>query len=214
MARYKDDGANHLSGPTAWIHDLARGETHPDAESVLQSARGFDPQLVVEESSINFLMELRDYLTEYAQAFNSFSEGASRFQEVKIFSVAQTAADFMLFRSQVKLLFSNAAHGMIQISFAHHLRSAMSVDGQMHPQSSGASLTPALASSQELLAQIGPFRDVYWTYQGERVSAEQVARFYFSEFARVTRDQRKSRAGNQLLLDQIKALLNEKGLDF
>jgi hypothetical protein len=67
--------------------------------------------------------------------------------------------------------------------------------------------------SQDLLAQVGPFRDVHWTFQGEKVTPEQVAKFYFAEFARATRDTRKSRAGNQLLIDQIKALLQEKGLD-
>ena len=45
------------------------------------------------------------------------------------------------------------------------------------------------------------------------MNPEQVARFYFAEYVRVTRDTRRSRATNQLLLDQIKALLQEKGLD-
>jgi succinate dehydrogenase/fumarate reductase flavoprotein subunit len=47
----------------------------------------------------------------------------------------------------------------------------------------------------------------------EKVTPDQVARFYFAEFARATRDGRKSKAGNQVLLEQIRTLLQEKGLD-
>jgi hypothetical protein len=173
----------------------------------------------VEESSIEFLGELREQLTEHARIFNAYAENGTRFQEVKVYSIAQTAADFMVFRNQIKLVLANTAHGVIQISFEQHVRGALAVDGQIHGYSAapaqmgsqpGAS---AVAQSQDLLAQVGPFRDIFWTFQGEKVKADQVAKYYFAEFTRVTRDTRRSRAGNQLLLDQIKALLQEKGLD-
>jgi hypothetical protein len=193
-----------------WIHELARAEMHPDAEKILQLGRSFDPQQLVEESTIDFLMELREQFNEYARVFNGYSESGSRFQDVKVYSIAQTASDFMIFRNQIKLVVANTAHGVIQLSFAQHVRTTMSVDGQIQAASGNASIA---GQSQDLLAQVGPFRDVYWTFQGEKVTPEQVARFYFAEFVRATRDSRRSKAGNQLLLDQIKALLQEKGLD-
>jgi hypothetical protein len=116
----------------------------------------------------------------------------------------------MLFRNQIKLIFSNSAHGVIQISFAQHMR-GLNVDGTTQNTPSPSAL--GNGQGQELLAQVGPFRDVFWTFQGEKVTPEQVSKFYFAEFARITRDNRRSRVGNQLLLDQIKALLQEKGLD-
>ena len=202
MGTYKDI----MPTQQGWIHELARAEVHPDAERLLQLGRSFDPQQLVEESTIEFLTELREHLTEHAKVFNAFAENGTKYQEVKVYSIAQTAADFMLFRNQVKLVFSNTAHGLIQIAFTQHVRGTMSVDGQI---AGGVSQ----GQVHELIAQIGPFRDVAWTYQGEKVKAEQVAKFYFTEFVRLTRDARKSRAGNQVLLDQIKALLQEKGLD-
>lgn len=215
MARYrKSDDA--LNGPSqqGWIHELARAEVHPDAERLLQLGRSFDPQQMVEESSIDFLTELREQFNEHARVFNGYAENGTKFQEIKVYSVAQTAADFMVFRNQIKLVISNAAHGVIQIGFAQHMRGALggtfngnlSNDGQMIAQS-------ANSHAQDLLAQVGPFRDVHWTFQGEKVTPDQVARFYFAEFARATRDGRKSKAGNQMLLDQIRTLLQEKGLD-
>jgi hypothetical protein len=210
MARFKDV----LPSQQGWIHELARAEVHPDAERLLQLGGGFDPQQMVEESTIDFLAELRGLFDEYARVFNAFAEGGSKFQEIKVYNLAQTAADFMIFRNQIKLVISNSAHGVIQVGFAHHVRGTLNVDGQtIQAQSAGQGAAGGSAQMQDLLAQVGPFRDVYWTFQGEKVTPEQVAKFYFAEFARATRDTKRSKAGNQLLLDQIKALLQEKGLD-
>ncbi len=193
-------------GQTGWIHDLARAEVHPEAERLLGLGSGLDPHQLVEESTVKFLMELREKFTEFARIFNSYSEAGARFQEIKLYSVAQTAADFMIFRNQVKLVVSNAAHGVITISFAAHTRSPFNFDG-----SNPDNLAPP--ASQELLAQVGPFRDVKWTFQGEAITPEQIARYYFAEFIRATREKKVKQGSHQLLLDQIKALLQEKGID-
>jgi hypothetical protein len=212
MAQFKEN----LPTPAnlGWIHDLAKAEIHPEAERLLQLGRSYDPQQLIEESTVEFLTALREQFAEYSRMFNVHSSSGTRYQEVKVYNIAQSAADFMIFRSQVKLVVSNSAHGVIQIAFAQHVRGTMSVDGQSHgaPQQP-LSLPAGLGHAQEILAQVGPFRDVYWTFQGEKITAAQVAKFYFIEFARATRDTKRSKAGNQLLLDQIKALLQEKGLE-
>jgi hypothetical protein len=202
MAQFKDI----LPSQQSWLHDLAKGEVHPDADRLLSLGRTYDPQQLVEESTVDFLSQLRDFLDEYARGFNAFSEAGQKFQEVKIYSSAQTAADFMLFRNQVKLVVSNPAHGVIQIAFAQHNRGGLSVDGV-----SGSAQTQSPV--QDLVAQVGPFRDVHWTFQGEKISADQVAKFYFTEFVRSTRDNSRSRTNNQQLLEQIRSLLQEKGLE-
>lgn len=201
-----------LPSQQGWIHELARAEIHPDAEKLLQLGKTFDPQQLVEESTIDFLTELREQFGEFTRVFNSYSENGGRFQDIRVYAVTQTAADFMLFRNQIKLIFSNSAHGVIQISFAQHVRGALAIDGldQKATSTPGHSLS---GKSQDLLAQVGPFRDIFWTFQGEKVLAEQVSKFYFAEFSKVTRGTKRSQTGNQLLLDQIKALLQEKGLN-
>lgn len=203
MAQYKDV----LSTSSGWIHELARAEIHPEAEKLLQLGAALDPHQLVEESTVDFLAELREQFTEFTRVFNSYSETGKVFQEAKIYSVAQTSADFMVFRNQVKLVFSNTAHGVIQMSFAMHSRGNMMVDGQVQSAVSGG-------QAQELLAQVGPFRDVHWTFQSAKVTPDQVAKFYFAEFVRASRDTKKTKLGNQLLLEQIKSLLQEKGIDF
>lgn len=200
MATSKDFSPN-LSG---WIHDLARAETHPDAERLLGLGSNLDPHQIVEEETVRFLTELRERFNEFSRVFNSYSEAGARFSEVKLYSVAQTAADFMLYRSQVKLVVSNAAHGVISLVFAQHARGPFGFDGA-NPENSGS-------KAQELLAQIGPFRDVKWTFQGEEVKPEQIAKYYFAEFIRATRERKASTGQNQALLEQIKALLGDNGI--
>ncbi len=205
---------NYMQPQNSWIHDLARAEVHPDAERLLQLGRSFDPQQLAEESTISFLSELKERFSEYAKAFNAQSDAGTRFAEVKVYAVAQTAADFMVYRNQVKLVISNSAHGVIQLSFAHHVRGTVAVDGLVQNPSTIVPQGQVPHQTQELVAQVGPFRDVYWSFQGEKVQPDQVAKFYFAEFIRATRDSRRGRTtSNQVLLDQIKALLQEKGLD-
>jgi hypothetical protein len=202
-----------LPSQKGWIHELARAEIHPDAEKLLQLGKSFDPQQLVEESTIDFLTELREQFGEYIRVFNSYSENGTRFQDMKVYAVTQTAADFMLFRNQVKLIFSNPAHGVIQIAFAQHVRGGLAIDGFDQKSTSNTPVTSFHGQSHDLLAQVGPFRDIFWTFQGEKVQSDQVSKFYFAEFTKITRGTKRSQAGNQLLLDQIKALLQEKGLN-
>jgi hypothetical protein len=201
-----------LPSQQGWLHELARAEVHPEMDRFLNGgAEAFNPHQVVEESAIDFLTGLRECFGQYAKIFNSYSEAGGRFQEIKIYGIANTAADFMIYRNQIKLMVANTAHGVIQIAFAQHIRGTLAINGQLQgaPESVGLG-----TQSQELVARVGPFRDVDWTFQGERVHPEQVAKFYFGEFVRTSRETRRaSRGGNQLLLDQIKALLQEKGLE-
>src|SRR5687767_5383233 len=118
MARFKDLLPSQQQG---WIHDLAKAEVHPDAEKLLQLGKSFDPQQLVEESTIDFLSELREQFTEYARLFNVYSEGGAKFHDIKVYSLAQTAADFMVYRNQIKLVVTNTAHGVIQLAFAQHV---------------------------------------------------------------------------------------------
>src|SRR3954463_8382463 len=154
MAQFKDDLPSQLGpGQLGWIHDLAKAEIHPEAERLLQLARSYDPQQLIEESTIEFLAALREQFAEHARMFNAHSEGGARFQEIKVYNLAQSAADFMVFRNQVKLVVTNSAHGVIQVSFAQHLRGTMSVDGQAHGAITSPLALPAgLSQAQELLA--------------------------------------------------------------
>lgn len=183
-----------------WVHELAKNELNPEAANIFNSVNQFDPKQIIEESTIEYLEELRDLFQAFARIFNSYSEGA-KFSDIKIYGITNTPADFMLFRNNVKLVFANTAHGIINATFTQHDREQMSVDP-----------TKLVKQSQDIIAQIGPFMDVTWTYQGEKVNPMRLVKYYFVEFIKSSRVARKG-SPNQLLLKQIKALLQDQGID-
>lgn len=195
---------NILPADLDWVHELAKNELNPEAANIFNTVNQFDPKQIVEESTIEFLEQLRDLFTTYSRVLNNYNENNSKFSDVKIYGISNTAADFMLFRNNVKLVFANTAHGIINATFTQHSRDDLAVNGTSANQK----------QSQDIIAQIGPFMDVVWTYQGEKVNADKLVKYYLIEFVKASRVARKAASSNQLLLKQIKALLQDQGIDF
>jgi len=189
----------HIADASGWIHDLTRSELSPEAEALLNLNRSGAPDQAIEESTVDFLNDLRSFFQEYVRVFNSFSEAGKKFAEIKIFNLTQGAADFMLYRNGVKLIVANTAHGVIQFSYDQHAAAGSKSDLDVPP-------------AEEILAQMGAFGNVRWTYRSENVEADQVSKHYFSEFSRASREQKKVKPSQKVLLEQIKALLQEQGL--
>jgi len=183
-----------------WIHEIARAESSPEAEALYQLNQVSAPQQAIEESTVDFLTDLRAYFQEYVRLFNSLSDSGKKFSEIKIFNLTQGAADFMLYRNGIKLIVANTTHGVIQISYDRHM-----IGGSV-----SAEFT--IPQAEELLAQLGAFGTVFWTYRSERVESDQVAKHFFAEFARTTREPKKAKPSQKVLLEQIKALLQEQGM--
>ena len=192
---------NILPSEMDWVHELAKNELNPEAANIFNTVNQFDPKQVIEESTIEFLEELRDLFSVFAKAFNGYSEGNSKFSDIKTYGITNTPADFMLFRNNVKLVFANTAHGIINATFTQHTREDLAIDP-----------SKAQRQSQDIIAQIGPFMDVTWTYQGEKVNPLRLVKYYTVEFVKASRTARKT-STNQLLLKQIKALLQDQGID-
>jgi hypothetical protein len=189
-----------MNGLTSgWIHELARAEASPEADALYQINRVSAPEQAIEESTVEFLTDLRAYFQEYVRIFNSLSEAGKKFSEIKIFNLTQGAADFMLYRNGIKLIVANTTQGVIQLSYDKHVVSGTTSDF-MIPQ------------AEEILAQLGAFGSVFWMYRSEKVESEQVAKHFFAEFTRITREQKKVRPNQKILLEQIKALLQEQGM--
>jgi hypothetical protein len=195
---------NILSTDMNWISELAKFELNPQAPNIYQALSQLDPKQIVEEATVEFMQELKDLFMAYARVFNGYSENNTKFSEVKIYGITNTAADFMLFRNNVKLVFANSSHGMINISFIQHRPQELAVDGQSQD-------TPQ-QQHNDILAQTGPFLEVSWTYRGEKVSPEKLVKYFFVDFVRASRGVTRE-STNQLLLKQIKSLLQSQGIN-
>ena len=206
MAMSKDVLPSDLS----WVHELAKNELNPEAANIFNTVNQFDPKQIIEESSIQFLEELRELFMIYIRTFNGYSDSNAKFSDIKIYGITNTPADFMLFRNNVKLVFANTAHGIINATFTQHIREDLAIDGAALAK--GGAPSSERRQSHDVLAQLGPFMDVSWTYQGEKVNPSRLVKYYFIEFVKASRIAQKGSA-NQLLLKQIKALLKDQGLD-
>jgi hypothetical protein len=194
---------NNITDHLGWISELVKFELSSSSSNTFSSLNTLDPRQAIEESTIDLLEELKDIFTNFARIFNSHSENNSKFSEVKIYNITNTAADFMLFRNNTKLVFANTAHGIINISFQKHQRSSLKVDSDNNS---------IQTSSKDLIAQLGAFNDVIWTFQGEKVDLNKLAKFYFIEFIKHSKEEKKP-SQNELILEQIKALLQDKGIN-
>ena len=199
--------SNLLPSDMDWVHEIAKNELNPEAANIFNTVNQFDPKQIIEESTIEFLEQLRELFTAYSRVFNGYSDSNGKFSELKLFGITNTPADFMLFRNNVKLVLANSAHGIINATFTQHTRGDLAVDGAQ-----AGSGGETKRQSQDIIAQIGPFLDVSWTYQGERVNPSRLVKYYFVEFVKASRMIRKG-SPNQLLLKQIKALLQDQGID-
>ena len=66
----KNKDSIHISDSSGWIHDLTRVEISPEAEALYNLNRGAAPEQAIEESTVDFLTDLRAYFQEYVRAFN------------------------------------------------------------------------------------------------------------------------------------------------
>ncbi|MBS1959185.1 MAG: hypothetical protein JST80_06935 [Bdellovibrionales bacterium] len=183
-----------------WIYELARAEASPEADALYRLNQTTAPQQAIEESTVEFLTDLRAYFQEYVRVFNAQSDAGKKYPEIKIFNLTQGAADFMLYRNGIKLIIANTTHGVIQISYDKHI-----IAGAVPTELS-------IPQAEEILAQFGAFSTVNWIYRSEKVFSEQVAKHFFAEFARVSREPKKTKPNQKVLLEQIKALLQEQGM--
>lgn len=202
---------NHSHNP-GWIHELARGELNPELDAI-KNLNGASPQQKIEESTIDFLTDMRGHIQESLRAFNAFSESGKRFQEIKVFNLAQTASDFMLYRNGVKLIFANTSHGVIEIHFSKHQPQAIYPNSGSTGTGMMVDSSAGLPGREEVIANVGVFGRVNWTCRGESVSPQEVSQHFFSEFVRMTREERSLKPNQAQLLTQIRSLLKEQGLD-
>ena len=101
----------------SWLKELVRAEREMEESGVVDVSAGFDPETVLADQSKEFLGRLKDLFIQYTSAFNQMKGVA--LGGVKIYGIAKTAADFMLFRNGYKLIFSLKQSGQISITFNH-----------------------------------------------------------------------------------------------
>ena len=158
-----------------WINELIKTEQR--AEETGQVDLGSqDTQRILVHQTLQFLLQLK---TEFFDAANLFNElKTTPLGRVKIYGVAQTHADFMLFRNGYKMLFTIKAPGAISIR--------MNFIGTNYIPTPGVTDIQQVSSNildENLIeAKMGAFGEVLWTFHGQPFKTEYLIRHYLSLF--------------------------------
>ncbi len=158
----------------SWINDLVKAEQQMEETGLVDMSFVYDPDRVVVEQSIQFLLQLKADFVESANSFND--QKPSAMGRIKIYGIAKTHADFMLFRNGFKMIFSLKKPGQVSVRFNF-------IGTQFIPQANESTTNVTnLADEQIIEAKIGPFGDVNWTYQNQTFKIENMVRYYLTMF--------------------------------
>lgn len=170
--------ANEKQLSTKWIENLALEEINMEESGVVSFNDHLNPAYLLEESSINFMNELRDILEIYIHKFNEYRGGAAG-STIKVFKIANTVNDFMLFRNSLRLIFARRADDLISIGFLANGKDVFSAR-LSEKQNYGES------TIHEVRAHIGPFNKITWKFANEPVEIDSLARHYLAEFIKLS----------------------------
>ena len=158
------------SNINSWIKELVRSESGKDASCHGAFSEDITPsQSDLKEHSIEFLKQLK---TAFTAQFADFNRLKGFSGSVKIYGIADTEADFMLFRKGHKLVFSLKEPGLIAVQMKFNdqiLNTTMSSSGQ-----------PA----DLIKGEWGPFNELKWTYHNQTININHLIRYYITYFVK------------------------------
>lgn len=157
-----------------WVRDLVRAEQQLEVNDMIDFSVGFDGDQLMEEETIHFLEKLKENFVDYCSAFNQMKGIAVG--NIKIYGIANTRADFMLFRNGLKLIFAMKKPGIVAVR-------ASQVQGFFPGSTPGDA--PSATDEDYIESQWGAFNEIFWTYRKQRiVGTDHMVKFYLSRFIR------------------------------
>ncbi|MBL7665560.1 MAG: hypothetical protein JNM93_10540 [Bacteriovoracaceae bacterium] len=159
---------------TDWIESLAMDEINMEESGVINFHEHLNPERILEESSIEFMNNIREFFEIYVSKFNEYRAGKDNRNSIKIFKISNTVNDFMLFRNALKLVVARRSNDVITIGF-------LSNAGGLFSARLGSD-APSINTVHEIQAQVGAFGEVQWRFRGESIKQEALVRHYLTEF--------------------------------
>jgi len=163
----------------SWIKELVKAEQQMEESGMVDMSFGFDPERVLVTETVQFLLALK---TEFVDASTSFNElKPSALGRIKIYGIAKTHADFMLFRNGFKMIFSLKAPGQISVRFNFIGTNYIPTPGAGAPEHTPAANANVM-DEHIVEARWGAFEELTWTYKGQPVKLEFMVRHYLTQF--------------------------------
>jgi len=159
-----------------WIRELVQAEEQLETQGIVDPLTGYSTEEILLNETQNQLGLLKNRFIEVAATFNDMK--ASPLGRIKIYGIAKTAADFMLFRNGFKMVFSMVKPGQISIR-SNFIGTQMTSAIPTLNHSIVSDFTESI-----LILKAGPFQDLIWTFQEQPVRIEAIVKYHFSLFLR------------------------------
>jgi hypothetical protein len=157
----------------SWIKELVKAEQQMEESGLVDMSFGFDSDKILVTETIQFLLQLKTEFVDASTAFNELKPSA--IGRIKIYGIAKTHADFMLFRNGFKMIFSLKNAGQISIRF--------NFIGTNYIPTPGADAAATNVMDEHIIeAQWGAFGELIWTYQNQPIKLEYMVRHYLTHF--------------------------------
>lgn len=163
----RDQSAN------TWIRELVSADEQIEKSVMIDMNLGLDTQRILVTESIQFLLKLKNDFAVAAAQFNELKP--SVLGRIKVYGIAKTHADFMLFRNGYKMIFSIKSAGVISVRF--HFVGNMAI-----PQPNAQEKATIVMDEELLEAKWGAFEEVLWTFKTQPFKAQYLVRHYMTTF--------------------------------
>lgn len=170
--------------PFAWLEELAGAEIEIEKTGQMDVFNYLSEEKILKDHSISFLNQLRTLFQDYATHFNQLRKDSR--QTIKVYGIANTESDFLVFRNGLKLVITYSKPGQIEISF-HTLSGGMYAPLQRKTGKGRGNIPQPPGEIQRqsgdlLNVELGPFNEAHWTFQEIPVTPSALVRFYLTEF--------------------------------
>ena len=166
-----------------WIKDLVIAEQEREQSGLVDISPETEVQRVMTLETHEFLEDMKIAFVKTASSFNELKD--SSLGSLKVYGIARTKADFMLFRNGYKLIFFFKHPGQIFISF-QHITTTFKAPVNHNEKEGGETTTTTSSTNNEtiLTAQWGAFGHLNWSYQGHPIKIDALVKYYLSQFIR------------------------------
>lgn len=155
---------------TNWIKDLVRLEQDMEASGLISLPESSPSPEQLSEHTIEFMQQLRTAFTANSAVFNHMKGFLG---SLKIYGIANTQADFMLFRHGHKLIFSIKEPGLISVR--------MKFNDQLLNNNK---TIPTEEPADFIKGEWGPFNELKWTYNDHIINIDYLIRYYMTVFVK------------------------------
>lgn len=160
-----------------WIQELVESENLIENEGMIESPEDMTQEQLLLQETVIYLIKLKNEFQDASIAFNELKGDSPGI--IKLYGIAKTHSDFMLFRHGYKLVVTLKQPGVISIRMnfvpSTHIPTATSPDSFKEK---------VIGEECHIEARYGAFGEIHWVYQNVPVNIHYIVKYFFTVFAK------------------------------